>query len=80
MACAPRKIFKLPSMCAMPKPTSTMPVTAITTFLPTMVSHNAMAGLLGHTRRDLPTGSDLGRPAAVPSSVWDAMSSSPWPF
>jgi hypothetical protein len=49
MACAPRKIFKLPSMCAMTKPTSTMPVTAITTFLPTMVLHSATIGLLGQT-------------------------------
>src|SRR5258705_13544231 len=70
MASAPRKIFKLPSMCAMTKPTRTMPVTAITTFLPTMVLDNVAAGLLGHTWRDLVTGSDLGRSATVPSSNW----------
>src|SRR6266571_1300101 len=68
MASAPRKIFKLPSICATTKPTSTMPVTAITTFLPTMVLHNATAGLLGHTLRDVLTGSDLRRSATGPSS------------
>src|SRR5437667_6832907 len=74
MASAPRKIFKLPSMCATTKPTSTMPVTAITTFLPTMVLHNATAGLLGHTLRDFLAGSDLDRSATVPSSNWVLMS------
>src|SRR5258706_10460848 len=73
MASAPRKIFKLPTICAMTKPTSTMPVTAITTFLPTMVFHNATAGLLGHTLRDFLTGSDLRRSATVPSSNRVAM-------
>src|SRR6266404_9551767 len=73
MASAPRKIFKLPSMCATTKPTSTMPVTAITTFLPTMVLHNATAGLLGHTLRDFLAGSDLCRSAAAPLSNWVVM-------
>src|SRR2546422_1960868 len=68
MASAPRKTFKLPSMCAITKPTSTMPATAITTFLPTMVLHNVTAGLLGHTLRDLLIGSDRCRSATVPSS------------
>src|SRR5436309_154139 len=55
MAWAPRKILRFPSMCAMTKPTSTMPVTAITTFLPTIVPHNAASGLLGQTLRGFAT-------------------------
>src|SRR5262245_45011242 len=42
-------------MCAMTKPTSTMPVTAITTFLPTIVPHNRASGLLGQTLRGFAT-------------------------
>src|SRR5271163_4332549 len=68
MASAPRKILRLPNMWAMTKPTSTRPVTAITTFLPTMVPHSTTAGLLDQTRRALLTGADRGRSAAVPSS------------
>src|SRR5579871_6226215 len=52
MASAPRKTLRLPSMCATTKPTSARPVTAITTFLPTMVPQSTAAGLLGHTLRE----------------------------
>ena len=38
-------------MCAITNPTSTTPVTAITTFLPTTVPHKATTGLVGQTRR-----------------------------
>ena len=38
-------------MCAMTNPTRTTPVTAITTFLPTMVPHNATTGLAGQNPR-----------------------------
>src|SRR5437879_5626713 len=55
MAWAPRKILRFPSMCAMTKPTSTMPVTAITTFLPTIVPHNTASGLPGQTLRGFAT-------------------------
>src|SRR5258708_32037464 len=73
MVSAPRKILRLPSMWAMTKPTSTRPVTAITTFLPTMVPHSTTAGLLDHTRRGFLTDADLGRSAALPSSIWVAI-------
>src|SRR5690349_19318092 len=66
MVAGPRKILRLPSMCAMTKPTSTMPVTAITTFLPTMVPHTAETGLAGHTPRG-------ARTATVLSNKWDAI-------
>ena len=46
MASSPRKILRLPSMCAMTNPTRTTPVTAITTFLPTMVPQSTTTGLL----------------------------------
>ena len=61
MASAPRKILRLPSMCAMTNPTRTTPVTAITTFLPTMVPHKATAGLVDQTRRGFQAGSGLLR-------------------
>src|SRR5258708_11428021 len=51
MVGAPRNIVRLPSMCAMTNPTRMRPVTAITTFLPTMVPHSEMAGLADHTPR-----------------------------
>ena len=38
-------------MWAMTNPTSTTPVTAITTFLPTVVPHSATTGLVGQNRR-----------------------------
>ncbi len=44
-------------MCAITNPTSTIPVTAITTFLPTIVRQRASAGLVGQTCRDVPRGS-----------------------
>src|SRR5258708_4216041 len=68
MASAPRKILRLPSMWAMTKPTSTRPVTAITTFLPTTVPHSTAAGLLDHLRRGFLAGAEPGRSAALPSS------------
>ena len=37
-------------MWAMTNPTRTTPVTAITTFLPTVVPHKATTGLVGQTR------------------------------
>src|SRR5258708_38671601 len=73
MAAETRNICKWRSMCAMTKPRSTMPVTAIATFLPTMVLHNAPAGLLGHTLRDFLAGSDVCRSATAPSSNWVVM-------
>src|SRR6185369_11185063 len=51
MASAPRKILRLPTMWAMTKPTSTRPVTAITTFLPTIVPHSTTNGWLDQTPR-----------------------------
>src|SRR4051794_29387557 len=73
MASAPRKIFRLPIMWAMTKPTSAMPVTAITTFLPTTVPHSTTAGLLDHTRRDFLTGAGFARFAALPLCSWVAI-------
>src|SRR5690242_15908503 len=66
MAPAPRKIFRLPSMCPTTKATSTAPVTAMTTFLPTMVLHSATAGLLGHTVGERRAGARGAWSAAVP--------------
>src|SRR5258707_13031763 len=51
MVGAPRNIFKFPSMCATTKPTRTIPVTAITTFLPTIVLHSNTNGLPDQTPR-----------------------------
>src|SRR6476619_678279 len=51
MVGAPRNIFKFPSMCATTKPTKTRPVTAITTFLPTIVRHSTTNGWLDQTPR-----------------------------
>src|SRR5258706_15253052 len=51
MVGAPRNIFKFPSMCATTKPTRTIPVTAITTFLPTIVPHSTTNGWLDQTPR-----------------------------
>src|SRR5258707_4341923 len=48
---APRKVLRLPSMCATTKPTRTIPVTAITTFLPTIVPHSNTNGLPDQTPR-----------------------------
>src|SRR5262249_22508274 len=73
MASAPRKILRLPSMWAMTKPTSTRPVTAITTFLPTTVLQSTTAGLLDQTRRALRTDAGFGRPVALPLSNWVAI-------
>src|SRR6185436_5141730 len=51
MVGAPKNIFKFPSMCATTKPTKTRPVTAITTFLPTIVPHSTANGWLDQTPR-----------------------------
>ena len=42
-------------MCAMTNPTRTMPVTAITTFLPTMVPHSTTIGLVDQKPRGFRT-------------------------
>src|SRR6185503_17788392 len=54
-------------------PTSTMPVTAITTFLPTIVSHSTVAGLLGHTVRERRSGAGGAWSTAVPASIGGVM-------
>src|SRR5258705_12967703 len=64
-------------MWATTKPTSTKPVTAITTFLPTMVLHNVAAGLLGHTVGERRPGVGGAWSAAVPASIGAVMD---WPF
>src|SRR5258706_598983 len=69
MASAPRKIFRLPSMWATTKPTRTIPVTAITTFLPIMVPHNVATGLLGHTVPERRPRAGGACSAVMPASV-----------